>query len=178
MRQPQKITDQQSPCPSHLCEQDLPQFFAALPYHPVRLPEPFPKTQVTRRLAVNFVQDLLRSLTSTWLLGDKGKKRWRGMFPELDAWRDLMMHDFDEKQLRALRTAPDDYKRIAFLHLFDLILFDEVKKDLVAASGAVEKVINEFTRVRSSLPNITARQLPLVLRLPADHPCTAIELVA
>lgn len=67
------------------------------------------------------------------------------MFPKLDKWREWTMRDFDEEQLRALRTAPEDYERIAFLHLFDLILFDEVKKALVAASGAVEKAIDELT---------------------------------
>lgn len=92
------------------------------------------------------------------------------MFPELDTWTDLMMHNFDERQLRPLRRAPEDYERIAFLHMFDLILFDEVKKAVVAASGAVEKAINEFIQVRSSLSTSTHR---LFL---AHHPCTAIEV--
>lgn len=99
------------------------------------------------------------------------------MFPELDAWQESMTNSFDERQLLALRTVPtgyeraasEDYERIACLRLFDLVLFDVVKKDVVAASGAVEKVIDVFTHVRSAL-SMTAychHQLNL---------CTAIGL--
>ena len=97
------------------------------------------------------------------------------MFPELDTWTDLMMHNFDERQLRPLRRAPEDYERIAFLHLFDLILFDEVKKTLVAASGVVEKAINKFTQVRSSW-FFAVHVYTLAFFFLAHHPCTAIAL--
>ncbi|TKA53969.1 hypothetical protein B0A53_03248 [Rhodotorula sp. CCFEE 5036] len=63
-----------------------------------------------------------------------------------------VLHDraavqLDQQQLEALRTAQEDYEPIAFLHFFKLILYDEVKKALVATAGAGEKAIDQFTHI-------------------------------
>jgi hypothetical protein len=114
----------------------------------VPLPEPFPAALLTRPLTVSSVRDLLRTLTSTWLLGDGGRSRREKISPSLEAWRNSLLDTFDQQQLEALRTAQEDYEPIAFLHFFKLILYDEVKKALVATAGAGEKAIDQFTHVR------------------------------
>lgn len=98
-------------------------------------------------------------LTSNWLLGRSQKQKRR--FPALDKWQADIMKACDRQLFTRLKSEerPKDYRCLAFLCLFDLTLFDKVKKAINA--GGVENAVRELTKVSCQLFLSILDRLPL-----------------
>lgn len=98
-------------------------------------------------------------LTSNWLLGSSQKQKRR--FPALDKWQADIVKACDRQLFTRLKSEerPEDYGRLAFLCLFELTLFDEVK--IAIKAGGVEDAVRELTKVSRQLFSSILDRFPL-----------------